>query len=61
MAWYWRRSKKLGPFRITASRRGMSVSAGNAVHRKTVNTRRQSTSTWRIPGTGIFWRKTRRR
>lgn len=28
MGWSYRKSKKIGPFRITASRRGLSASGG---------------------------------
>jgi len=43
-----------------ASKRGLSVSAGNRVRRETVSTSGRRTSTWRIPGTGISWRKSRK-
>ena len=61
MAWYWRRSKKLGPIRLTVSKSGTGVSAGNSVHRVTRNSHGRTTSTWRIPGTGISWRSTKKR
>ena len=61
MSWNWRRSTKLGPFRLTASKSGTSVSPGNAVHRVTRNSRGRTTSTWRIPGTGICWRSSKKR
>jgi len=60
MAWYWRRSTKLGPFRLTASKGGLSVSAGNRARRETVSTSGRRTTTWRIPGTGISWRKSKK-
>ena len=60
MPFTWRRSTTLGPFRLTASKRGYSLSAGNRVYRQTVNSRGRRTTTWRLPGAGISWRKTRR-
>lgn len=61
MPWYYRRSSKLGPFRITQSKSGLSFSTGNRFFRRTVSTSGRRTSTFRLPGTGFFWRKSGRR
>ena len=50
MPWYYRKTSKLGPFRITASKSGLSASAGNRQHRQTVSTSGRRTSTWRLFG-----------
>jgi hypothetical protein len=60
MAWYFRTSRKLGPVRLTASKSGLSVSAGGKGVRQTVSTRGRRTTTWSLPGTGIFWRKSKK-
>lgn len=50
----FRKSKSFGPFRITASKSGLSVSAGIPGLRYSVNTKGQARRTVSIPGTGIY-------
>ncbi len=50
----FRRSRKIGPFRITASPRGLSLSGGVPGARVSVNSRGEVRRTLRIPGTGIY-------
>jgi hypothetical protein len=59
MAFHFRRSKKVGPLRITASKRGLSVSGGAGGVRSSKSTTGRRTSTVRVPGTGVFWRKSK--
>lgn len=61
MAVFFRKSKKVGPLRVTASKRGLSVSGGAGGLRATQSTTGRRTSTVRIPGTGISWRRSRSR
>lgn len=52
---YFRKSKSLGGlFRVTATRRGLSASAGIGPVRTSVNTRKEVRGTARIPGTGVY-------
>lgn len=50
----YRRSKKVGPFRITASKSGLGVSAGAGPLRFTRSAKGQYSRTVRVPGTGIY-------
>ncbi|MET3861682.1 hypothetical protein ABIE38_002618 [Dietzia sp. 2505] len=50
----YRRSKKVGPFRITASKSGLGVSAGAGPLRLTRSAKGQYSRTVRVPGTGIY-------
>jgi hypothetical protein len=62
MAWQFRKSKKILPgVRLTASKRGLSVSGGIGGARRSVSSTGRATTTVRIPGTGVFWRKSRQR
>ena len=54
MGWQIRRSKGFGPFRVTATKSGLSFSTGIPGLRVGVNTRGQVRRTFRIPGTGIY-------
>lgn len=54
MAWQFRKSKKIGPFRITASKRGFSASGGVPGARISANTRGEVRRTVGIPGSGIY-------
>ncbi|SEG09511.1 Protein of unknown function [Thermomonospora echinospora] len=58
MGWGYRKSIKMGPFRINLSRTGVGHSVGGrgARYTKTADGRRQMTL--RIPGTGLSWRRT---
>jgi hypothetical protein len=49
----YRKSKSFGPVRITASKRGVSASIGAGPFRVTKSTTGRTTSTVRIPGTGV--------
>lgn len=50
----FRRSKKLGGLRITGTKGGMSVSGGTGFFRLSKNSRGETRTTTRIPGTGIY-------
>ena len=55
MGFRFRKSKKIGPFRVTASKSGLSVSAGVKGARVRVNSSGRVTKTVGIPGTGLSW------
>lgn len=58
MSWlFFRKSIKAGPLRLTASRSGLSRSAGGRHYRRTVSTSGRSSTTWRLGG----WMKRRMR
>lgn len=50
----FRKSKKLGPFRVTLSPRGVSTSAGVPGLRVSANSRGEVRRTVGVPGTGIY-------
>ena len=54
MSWQYRKSKKVGPFRFTASKRGISSSVGFGGYRVTRRADGSHQRTVRIPGTGIY-------
>jgi len=54
----FRKSKKLGPFRITATHRGLSGSVGGRRARVGRSTSGRRSASFRI-GKGLFWRKSR--
>src|SRR5262249_28755074 len=54
MGWQFRRSNVFGPFRLTATRRGLSFSAGGRFGRVSVNDRGEVRETTRIPGPGLY-------
>lgn len=54
--WQFRRSKKIGPFRLNLSKRGLSVSGGVPGARVSVNSRGQVHQTLGVPGTGLYKR-----
>lgn len=61
MAWFiFRHTQKLGPLRFTVSNRGLTTSVGNRFFRASQRTDGTTTTTARIPGTGISWRRTRK-
>ncbi len=60
MAFGFRKSLKLGPVRLTASKRGLSTSTGLGPVRLTRSSRARRTTTVRMPGTGLFWRRSKR-
>jgi membrane protein implicated in regulation of membrane protease activity len=53
MSWQYRKSKKVGPFRFTASKRGISTSVGFGPLRMTRRADGGYQRTVRIPGTGL--------
>jgi Protein of unknown function (DUF4236) len=57
VGWSYRKSIKVGPFRFNLSRRGVghSVGARGARYTRTADGRREMT--FRIPGTGLSWRR----
>lgn len=57
VAFMFRKSKKVGPMRVTVSKRGVSTSVGNGFFRLTQSSTGRQTRTTRIPGTGVSWRK----
>lgn len=58
MGWSFRRSVKLGPFRLNFSRRGVGASVGGPLGRITLRSDGRVTQTTRIPGTGISHQQT---
>jgi membrane protein implicated in regulation of membrane protease activity len=54
MSWQYRKSKKVGPFRFTASKRGISSSVGFGGYRVTRRADGSYQRTVRTPGTGIY-------
>jgi len=57
----FRKSIRLGPLRLTASKRGVTASTGLGPLRVSRSSRGRHTKTVRVPGTGVFWRSTRKR
>jgi hypothetical protein len=55
MAWHFRKSIKLGPIRINASKSGIGYSIGNKIARHTKTSTGQTYNTFKIPGTGISY------
>lgn len=57
MGWGYRKSIKMGPFRINLSKSGVGHSVGGrgARYTRTADGRREMT--FRIPGTGLSWRR----
>lgn len=51
----YRKSKSFGPFRVTASKRGVSMSVGSGPFRVTASSNGRVTKTVRIPGTGMSY------
>lgn len=58
MGFGFRRTKKLGPFRVTLTRRGVSGSAGAGPVRIGRSSTGRRTKSIRL-GKGLFWRKSR--
>jgi|GEM_PF-2302153 len=54
MSWQYRKSKKVGPFRFTASKRGVSSSVAFGGYRVTRRADGSYQRTVRIPGTGVY-------
>lgn len=53
----FRKSKKFGPFRLTFTKSGVSVSGGGPGARVSVNSRGEVHRTLGVPGTGVYDRK----
>lgn len=61
MSWLiFRHSKRVGPAILTISKRGLTTSIGNRAWRGSIRTDGATTSTARIPGKGIYWRRSKR-
>ena len=58
MGFGFRKSKKVGPFRVTVTHRGVSGSAGAGPIRVGRSSTGRRTKSVRI-GKGLFWRKSR--
>ncbi|WP_341849552.1 DUF4236 domain-containing protein [Actinomadura rifamycini] len=61
MGWHYRKSIRLGPFRLNLSRRGVGHSVGARGARYTRSAHGHRYLTLRIPGTGLSWRRPLRR
>ena len=57
MGFTYRKSKKVGPFRFTVSKSGISTSVGGKGYRVTRKTNGRIQTTTSIPGTGIRYTK----
>ena len=57
MGFNYRKSKKIGPFRVTVSKSGVSTSIGSKYYRVTRKANGKIQTTTRIPGTGISYTK----
>ena len=58
MGWQFRKSKRFGPLRLTASKRGASLSGGVGPVRLSKSTTGRKSFTFRLLR-GLFWRKTK--
>ena len=58
MGFYYRKSIRVGPFRVNMSKSGVGYSVGGPGFRTGVSSRGRRYSTFSIPGTGIGYRKT---
>lgn len=61
MGWHYRKSIRLGPFRLNLSRAGVGHSVGARGARYTRSAHGRRHLTLRIPGTGLSWRRSLRR
>ncbi|HEU5025856.1 MULTISPECIES: DUF4236 domain-containing protein [Actinomadura] len=61
MGWSYRKSLRMGPFRLNFSKKGVGHSVGvrGARYSSSADGRREMT--FRIPGTGLSWRRPLRR
>lgn len=50
----FRKSRSKGPFRVTATKSGLSFSVGSGPLRYSVNTKGEARRTLRVPGTGVY-------
>lgn len=58
MGFNFRKSAKVGPFRVTLSKSGVGFSVGGKGFRTGVTSRGKRYSTFSLPGTGLSYRKT---
>jgi len=56
MGFSYRKSVKLGPFRINASKSGLGYSVGGKGFRTGVSAKGRRYSTFSVPGTGLSYR-----
>ena len=56
MGFFYRKSIKLGPFRVNVSKSGVGYSIGGAGLRTGVSSRGRRYTTFNLPGTGIGYR-----
>jgi len=56
MGFYYRKSVRLGPFRVNVSNSGVGYSVGGGGFRTGVSARGRRYNTFSIPGTGIGYR-----
>jgi len=57
----FRKRVRLGPLRLTASKRGVTASTSLGPVRLSRSSRGRRTTTVRVPGSALCWRSTRRR
>jgi hypothetical protein len=57
MGWGYRKSLKFGPFRINLSKSGIGHSVGGKGARYTKTADGGRMMTFRVPGTGLSWRR----
>ncbi|XVQ08804.1 DUF4236 domain-containing protein [Spirillospora sp. CA-255316] len=57
MGWHYRKSIKIGPFRLNLSRSGVGHSVGARGARYTKGADGRKAVTLRVPGTGLSWRR----
>ena len=53
----FRRSVRLGPVRVNFTKTGIGLSAGGPGARYSVHSSGRKTTTFGIPGRGMYWRK----
>jgi hypothetical protein len=58
VGWSFRRSKKVGPFRITVGKTGVGVSVGAGGARVGIGADGRKRASVSIPGTGVAYRAT---
>jgi predicted alpha/beta hydrolase len=57
MGWNFRKSTRLGPFRVNVSKSGVGYSMGGRGFRVGTNAQGRRYTTFSIPGTGLSYRK----
>jgi len=56
MGFYYRKSVRIGPFRINASKSGIGYSVGSPGFRTGVSSKGKRYTTFSLPGTGVGYR-----